>query len=124
VRARSVRAISVIVLSAVSAIAASEEAKQPALICSPWTKFCLKETCFVGRDVSTDCGPVIAAVLIEQSGQQRRILRVTLPASVKVKVEHGARIAIGQSEPVTRAFSGCHANGCMADHEAGAELVD
>src|SRR5215510_7123798 len=93
-RAGFVGLISIIALAALGKIAASEEARQPELIHSPWTKFCMKDMCFVGGDRHTDCGVVLAAVLIEQTGQQKRTLRVTLPA--RVKVEHGVRITIDQ----------------------------
>ena len=54
------------------------------LIYSPWTKFCLKgsqgsagsnakQVCFTGKDARIESGmPVVAAVLIEPEGQERR----------------------------------------------------
>jgi hypothetical protein len=53
-------------------------AQQPVqLIFSPWTKFCLGM-------------PVAAAVLIEPEGQERKILRVTLPLGMQLA--HGTRV--------------------------------
>src|SRR6202035_939733 len=65
---------------------------QVQLIYSPWTKFCLKgqpgqapdpnakEVCFTGKDARVESGqPVAAAVLIEPEGQDKKLLRITLP---------------------------------------------
>jgi invasion protein IalB len=61
-------------------------------------------------------------VLIEQGGEAKRTLRETLPT--RVKRERGAGLAIDQAEPILRPFAVCYLNGCMADYEAGPELVD
>jgi hypothetical protein len=61
----------------------AEEDNLPALTYTPWTKFCLSDTCFIGRDgrlnvigrdghSNVDCGPVVAAVLIERNGERKR----------------------------------------------------
>src|SRR5512143_95898 len=73
---------------------AGQQAQQPGqngqqqvqLIYSPWTKFCLKgqpgqtpdpnakQVCFTGKDARIESGmPVVAAVLIEPEGQERKI---------------------------------------------------
>jgi invasion protein IalB len=111
----------------------TEGANLPALTYSPWTKFCLGNTCFTGRDgrlnvigrdgrSNVDCGPVVAAVLIEQNGDAKKTLRVTLPT--RVSLERGVRIIIDQGQAIERPYVNCFANGCMADYDAGAELVD
>jgi invasion protein IalB len=111
----------------------AEDANLPALTYSPWTKFCLADTCFVGRDgrlnvvgadgrSNVDCGPVVAAVLIERNGDTKKTLRVTLPT--RVSLERGVRIIIDQGRAIERPYVNCFANGCMADYDAGAELVD
>ena len=102
----------------------AEEANLPALTYSPWTKFCLNETCFVGRDgrLKADCGPVVSAVFIERNGDTRKTLRVTLPT--RVSLERVVRIIIDQGQAIERPYVGCFASGCMADYDAGAELVD
>ena len=71
--------------------------QQVQLIYSPWTKFCLKgqpgqapdpnakQVCFTGKDARIESGmPVVAAVLIEPEGQERKILRVTLPLGMQL----------------------------------------
>jgi len=94
------------------------------LVYSPWIKFCLGETCFVGRDGSanTDCGPVVAAMLIERNGDAKKTLKITLPA--RVNRERGVRIFIDRRTPVERPYAACYANGCTADYDAGPELLD
>jgi hypothetical protein len=111
----------------------AEEAGLPALTYSPWAKFCLGDICFVGRDgrltvigrdgrSNVDCGPVVAAVLIERNEDTKKTLRVTLPT--RVSLAHGVRIIIDQGQAIERPYVNCFANGCMADYDAGVELVD
>jgi len=101
----------------------------PQLIYSPWAKFCgkgnepgAKEVCFTGKDARTEEGqPVVAAALIEPEGEQRKMLRVTLPSPLQM--QYGARLIIDKEPPISGAFFTCFANGCMADYEATPELV-
>jgi invasion protein IalB len=127
--------------------APAEQAQQPApaqqgqggqqpvqLIFSPWTKFCLKgqpgqapdpnakQVCFTGKDARVESGmPVAAAVLIEPEGQERKILRVTLPLGMQLA--HGTRVIIDQSQPLTAPYVICFTNGCMADYVADGEMI-
>ena len=99
------------------------------LIFSSWAKFCLrgqdanaKQVCFTGKDARIESGmPVVAAVLIEPEGQERKILRVTLPLGMQLV--HGTRIIIDQNQPLTAPYVICFTNGCMADYEANADMV-
>ena len=102
----------------------AEEANLPALIYTPWTKFCVKDTCFVGRDgrLREDCGPVVAAVFIERNGDTKKTFRVSLPT--RVSLERAVRIIIDRGQAIERPYVGCFASGCMADYDAGVELVD
>ncbi len=108
--------------------------QQVQLIYSPWTKFCLKgqpgqtpdpnakQVCFTGKDARIESGmPVVAAVLIEPEGQERKILRVTLPLGMQLV--HGTRVIIDQNQPMTAPYVICFTNGCMADYEANADMV-
>jgi invasion protein IalB len=78
----------------------------------------------VGADghPNIDCGLVVAAVLIERKGDTKKTLRVTLPN--RVSLEPGVRITVDQGSAIERPFVNCFANGCFADYDAGAELVD
>jgi invasion protein IalB len=108
--------------------------QQVQLIFSPCTKFCLKgqpgqapdpnakQICFTGKDARIESGmPVVAAVLIEPEGQERKILRVTLPLGMQLA--HGTRVIIDQNQPLTAPYAICFTNGCMADYEANADMV-
>jgi invasion protein IalB len=91
---------------------------------APWIKTCLNEMCFVwseGRLVP-DCGPIVSAILIERLGEPKETLHVTLPP--RVNAERGVRIIIDQNEPIERPYKECRVDGCLAEYEAGAELVD
>jgi invasion protein IalB len=100
---------------------------------SPWTKLCINgrdgtQTCIVSRDANrigrdgiTGCGPIGAAALVERDSDASKTLSVTLPASLAQ--QPGARITIDQSQPISRPYVRCYANGCTADYESGAELV-
>lgn len=100
------------------------------LIYSPWTKFCLKskdpnpkQVCFTGKDARIESGmPVVAAVLIEPEGDPKKILRVTLPLGMQLV--HGTRVIIDQGQPMTAPYVICFTNGCMADYEANAEMIE
>jgi invasion protein IalB len=107
---------------------------QVQLIFSPWTKFCLKgqpgqpadpnakQVCFTGKDARVESGqPVAAAVLIEPEGQERKIMRITLPLGMQLV--HGTRLIIDQNQPMTAPYVICFTNGCMADYEANAEMI-
>ena len=103
--------------------------QQVQLIYSPWTKFCLKgqeanakQVCFTGKDARIESGmPVVAAVVIEPEGQERKLLRVTLPLGMQLV--HGTRVIIDQNQPMTAPYVICFTNGCMADYEASAEMI-
>ena len=103
--------------------------EQVQLIYSPWTKFCLKgkeaeakEVCFTGKDARIESGmPVVAAVIIEPQGVDRKILRVTLPLGMQLI--HGTRVIVDQNQPMTAPYVICFTNGCMADYEASVELI-
>ncbi|MGH6642057.1 MAG: invasion associated locus B family protein [Bradyrhizobium sp.] len=96
----------------------------PALVYAPWIKFCLNDTCFIGTDgrSNADCPVGVAVVFMERDGDTKKTLRVTLPN--RVNLSRGVRIIIDQGGAVERPFGRCFPSGCMADYEAGAELVD
>jgi invasion protein IalB len=108
-----------------------DQQQQAQLIYSPWTKFCLKnnndpnakQVCFTGKDARIESGmPVVAAVLIEPDGEPKKILRVTLPLGMQLV--HGTRVILDQNQPLTAPYVICFTNGCMADYEASADMID
>jgi invasion protein IalB len=111
-------------LAALAVISASaEEGTLSALTYSPWTKFCLAETCFVGSEGRSipDCAPIVSAVLIERLGEAKKSLHVTLPPWVNT--EQSVRIIIDQGQPIERPYAGCSVRECRAEYDAGPELV-
>ncbi|HEY7299017.1 MAG TPA: invasion associated locus B family protein [Xanthobacteraceae bacterium] len=107
----------------------AQQSEQPQLIFSPWTKFCLKgqeaeakQVCFTGKDGRVESGmPVVAAVIIEPEGEQKKVLRVTLPLGMSI--QPGTRVIVDQGQPMTGPYVICFQNGCMADYEASGELI-
>jgi invasion protein IalB len=103
---------------------------QPLLIFSPWTKFCLKgqeanakQACFTGKDGRAESGlPVVAAVLIEQDDNPKKVLRVTLPLGMAL--QSGTRVIVDNGEPMTASYVTCFNTGCMSDYEASSELIE
>jgi invasion protein IalB len=102
----------------------------PQLTYSAWTKVCQKQgaeanakrMCFIGKDGKIESGqPIVAAVVIEPEGEQRRLLRVTLPLGMAL--QPGTRLIVDSGQPVTAPYVICLPNGCMADYEASGELI-
>ncbi len=98
------------------------------VIYSHWTKLCQKgkaangqQVCFVGESRRIKSGTV-AVVLIEPSGATKMTLRITLPLGLDLW--SGTRIFIDQGNPMNAPYITCENSGCIADFEAGAELID
>src|SRR6186997_213208 len=99
--------------AAAPATAAQTPVEQPTLIYSPWTKFCLKgqeanakQVCFTGKDGRLESGlPIVAAVVIEPEGGDKKLLRVTLPLGMQVPP--GTRVIIDQGQPATGPYVIC-----------------
>lgn len=106
------------------------QVQMPQLMYSPWAKFCgkgqdpnAKQVCFTGKDARTEAGvPVVAAALIEPEGEPTKIFRVTLPSPLQLKF--GTRMIVDQQPPLSAPFFTCFSNGCMADYEGTADLID
>ena len=109
------------------ASAALDDADASELFYSQRDKFCftnVNKFCFVGSSVRLPIkcnSTVAAAVLIEQTGDGKKTLRITSP---HVRVEDGVRISIDGEWPESLVFQKCVPNGCTADDEASPELVD
>jgi invasion protein IalB len=110
--------------------AAVPPADQPPIIYSPWTKFCgkdnnnpaAKEVCLTMRDARLETGQFLAgAALIEQAGEDKKILRVTLPLGMQL--QPGTRLIVDKEQPITGRYIVCLPNGCMADFDVNAEFV-
>ena len=103
----------------------------PPLIYLNWTKICgkgpeagAKQVCQTGKDGRLESGqPVVAAVIIEMEGEQKKVLQVTLPPGVLLP--RGTRVVVDQDEPsaVVGSFLVCANGGCIAQLEANADIV-
>jgi invasion protein IalB len=109
---------------------AAAQTQQLPIVYSPWTKFCgkdqnqasAKEVCLTVREARMETGQFVAgAALIEQEGEQKKILRITLPLGMQLNP--GTRIIVDKEQPLTGRYVVCLPNGCMADFEVNQDFV-
>ena len=102
---------------------------QPQLIFSPWVKLCNKDAdpkakriCVTVKDGRVESGLLVVSVaIIEMDGEQKKLLRMSLPYGVAL--QHGTRLIVDQGAPATSPFVTClppvvPPGGCIADYEA------
>lgn len=116
-----------------TAAAVPQSAETPPLIYSPWTKVCgkdqqqpgvpqQKEVCFTIKEARLDTGQFVASAgVIELEGEQKKVIRVTLPLGLLLR--HGTRMVVDTNPPMTGVYSFCLPNGCWADFEVNPEFV-
>jgi invasion protein IalB len=110
-------------------------AEQPQLIFSPWVKLCNKDpdpnakrVCVTVKDGRVESGLLVVSVaIIEMDGEQRKLLRMSLPYGVAL--QHGTRLIVDQGQPNTAPFVTClppvvPPGGCIADYEATTDLIN
>ena len=107
--------------------AVGEEAKAPALAYSPWTKFCVNGMCFTGSSGSTGVGcastaTAIGASLVGRANDAKKILHITLQRPDNTG--GAVRLMVDQNLVGEQPYARCFVNGCTAEFEAGAELLD
>jgi invasion protein IalB len=109
--------------------------EQPQLIFSPWVKLCNKDAdpkakriCVTVKDGRVESGLLVVSVaIIEMDGEQKKLLRMSLPYGVAL--QHGTRLIVDQGQPATSPFVTClppvvPPGGCIADYEASADLIN
>jgi invasion protein IalB len=110
--------------------APSPEQQQLPIVYSPWTKFCgkdqnqagAKEVCLTVKEARLETGQFVAgAALIEQEGEAKKIMRITLPLGMQLV--HGTRIILDKDQPMMGRYVVCLPNGCMADFEVNQDFV-
>jgi invasion protein IalB len=116
-----------------AAAPAPQAADTPPLIYSPWTKVCgkdqqqpgvpaQKEVCFTIKEARLDTGQFVASAgLIELEGEQKKVIRVTLPLGLLLR--HGTRMVVDTNPPMTGVYNFCLPNGCWADFEINPDFV-
>jgi invasion protein IalB len=109
--------------------AAPASQQPPQLMYSPWMKVCgkgkeanAKEVCVLTKDGRLENGmPVAVVQLFEPQGEQRKLLRVTVPLGMQLA--HGTRVIIDQGSPATAPYTICFPVGCMSDYEVNAATI-
>ncbi len=109
--------------------------EQPQLIFSPWVKLCNKDAdpkakriCVTVKDGRVESGLLVVSVaIIEMDGEQKKLLRMSLPYGVAL--QHGTRLIVDQGQPATSPFVTClppvvPPGGCIADYEASTDLIN
>ena len=100
------------------------------MVYSKWAKFCgtdsnnpqTKPICLTVSEARLETGQFVAgAALIEQAGDEKKLLRVTLPLGLRLTP--GVRMFIDGEAPRNGSYEICIANGCMADFEVNPEFV-
>jgi invasion protein IalB len=110
--------------------AATPGEQQMPIVYSPWTKFCgkdknqtaAKEVCLTVKEARLETGQFVAgAALIEQEGEAKKVLRITLPLGMQLV--HGTRMILDKEQPMLGRYVVCLPNGCMADFEVDGDFV-
>jgi invasion protein IalB len=117
-----------------AAPAAAPAQAEPQLIFSPWVKLCNKDAdpkakrvCVTVKDGRVESGLLVVSVaIIEMEGEQKKLLRMSLPYGVAL--QHGTRLIVDQGTPQTAPFVTClppvvPPGGCIADYEATPDLI-
>ena len=99
------------------------------LVYSPWTKLCqkgpeanAKQICFTGKEGRLEDGrPIVSAMIVEQEGDARKILRVMAP--IGVVLQPGSRVIVDEGQPMNGPYLMCQPTGCFSDYEASGELI-
>jgi invasion protein IalB len=112
-----------------------QTAESPQLIFSPWVKLCNKDpdpnskrVCVTVKDGRVESGLLVVSVaIIEMDGEQRKLLRMSLPYGVALT--HGTRMIVDQGQPATAPFVTClppvvPPGGCIADYEASLDMIN
>jgi invasion protein IalB len=103
---------------------------QPPIVYSPWTKFCgkdnnnpqAKEVCLTVKEARLETGQFLAgAALIEQTGEEKKLFRITLPLGMQLP--QGTRLLLDKDEPMQGRYIVCLPNGCMADFDVNKDFV-
>jgi invasion protein IalB len=104
--------------------------QQIPLVYSAWIKLCgknpqdpnAKEPCQTMKEAHMESGQfVAAAALIEQAGEQKKILRLILPN--RLLMPPGTRVTVDANPPSDGPFITCAPEYCMAQHEVTKDFV-
>jgi invasion protein IalB len=104
------------------------------LIFSPWVKLCNKDAdpkakriCVTVKDGRVESGLLVVSVaIIEMDGEQKKLLRMSLPYGVNL--QYGTRLIVDAGAPATAPFVTClppvvPPGGCIADYDATPDII-
>jgi invasion protein IalB len=104
----------------------------PPLIYSPWTKLCppqsagappAKQVCLIVKEARVETGQFVAgAAVIEQQGEEKKLVRITLPLGMQLA--SGTRLTLDSETPASATYVTCVPNGCMADYQVDTGYID
>jgi invasion protein IalB len=108
-----------------------QAAPLPPIVYSPWTKVCpkqppnapaIKPVCLTLKEGRLETGQFVAgAAVIEQQGEERRMLRITMPLGLQLAP--GTRLTLDTEQPASAPYVVCVPNGCMADYQVDVAFV-
>jgi invasion protein IalB len=106
--------------------------QMPPVVYSTWTKICpkqppgapqVKPVCLTVKEARLETGQFVAgAAVIEQQGEEKKLLRVTLPLGMQIPP--GTRLTLDNEQPASAVYVTCIPNGCMADFEINASFIE
>ncbi len=95
---------------------------------TPWTKLCnpnasgAKPICLTIKEARLNTGEFLAgAAVLEQEGEQMKLLRVTLPLGMQLGP--GTRVIVDQDQPLSGNYLTCTPAGCMAQYQVNADFI-
>jgi invasion protein IalB len=109
----------------IGVLSAQQGSPEPQLVYSPWARFCLSDNsaCFLHTEGKAQSGSVASTVLLYESERPaRKILRVTFPLGMSI--QPGTRIVVDKDQPISAPYVVCPSNGCKADYQASASLIE
>jgi invasion protein IalB len=113
---------SVMILAVLSVVpAASQGPGNGAAGDSAWKKFCLNDTCSIGKGHRSGCGLIGEVTFVERQAERGNRLSIGLPTWTTPAP--AIRMTIDGNEPVSRDISRCDC-ACWIDVKAGSELVE
>lgn len=110
--------------------AAAVQPQQLKIVYSPWTKVCNKdeqskksgELCQLVKLARLETGQFIAAAMVIDEPDKKKILRVTFPLGMKLA--EGTGVRLDQEQPVMHPYVTCFATGCISDYVADGTVLE
>jgi invasion protein IalB len=83
----------------------------------------VKQVCLTVSEARLETGQFLAgAAVIEQQGEDKKLLRITLPLGMQIPP--GTRLTLDSEQPASATYVTCIPSGCMADYEINGNYVE